>query len=142
LAKSSTTLKKGDNLPSRGKAKKTLMLEAIRSVCGSEDEFLRRVVAIALGGDDNGPNVQLLTLALQRIEPPLKATMPLVEFDFDSSKPIHDQATQIVVAMSNGIIPSDVGSTIVNSLTSMMKIQELTDFEERLKAIEDASDES
>ena len=36
----STTLKKGDKLPPRGKAKKSLMLDAIREVCGSEQEFL------------------------------------------------------------------------------------------------------
>lgn len=44
----STTLKKGDVLPPRGKGKKSLMLDAIRDVCGNEQDFLKQVVAIGL----------------------------------------------------------------------------------------------
>jgi hypothetical protein len=46
---------------------------------------------------------------------------------------------QIVNAIANGKIPSDIGHSIINTISSMLNIQEKTDFEERLKAIEDAS---
>jgi len=149
-----TTLKKGDNLPPRGKAKKTLMLDAIRSVCGNEEDFLKQVVSIGLGGwtkpePKEGeepvepifqtPNPVLLTLILNRIEPPLKSVSPNVEFKFRKGAKPHEQACDVMSAIAKGNIPSDIGGMFITSIQSMLKIQELTDFEERLKAIEDAS---
>jgi len=148
-----TTLKPGDNLPPRGKAKKTLMLEAIRDVCGNEQDFLKQVVSIGLGGwtqpeqnkEDQAepvfqnPNPMLLNMVLSRIEPPLKSVSPMVEFEFDIKGKPHEQALQVIDAMSKGKIPSDIGQILVASISSMLNIQEKTDFEERLKAIEDAS---
>lgn len=149
-----TTLKKGDNLPPRGKAKKTLMLEAIRSVCGNEQDFLKQVVSIGLGGwtqpeqkeDEDSvepvfqnPNPMLLNMVLNRIEPPLKSVAPMVKFKFNAKGKPHEQALQVLDAMAKGEIPSDVGGLFITSISSMLNIQEKTDFEERLKAIEDAS---
>jgi hypothetical protein len=138
-----TTLKKGDNLPPRGKGKKSLMLDAIRAVCIDEQEFLKRVVTIGLGDAVNeiAPNPTLLTLVLSRIEPPLKSVTPTFEFDFDPEADLHKQAKQVLDAMAKGKIPSDVGQLFITSISSMLNIQEKTDFEERLKAIEDASEQ-
>lgn len=141
-------------MPPRGKAKKTLMLDAIKAVCGNEKEFLEKVVSIGLGGwtqpeqkEDEPPvdpifhpsNPALLTLVLNRIEPPLKAISPNVEFTFRSDAKPHEQAADVMTAIASGEIPADIGQIFITSISSMLKIQELTDFEERLKAIEDAS---
>ncbi len=153
MAKSSTTLKKGDNLPKRGKAKKTLMLDAIREVCGDEKEFLRQVVEVGLGGAvKTGPdeddveyrqaNPMLLNMVLNRIEPPLKSVSPLVEFSFNKNAKPYEQALQVLEAVSSGKIPADIGSVFVTSISSMLNIQEKTDFEERLKAMEDQVDQT
>lgn len=142
-APTKTTLKKGDNLPARGKGKKSLMLEAIRAVCVDEQEFLKQVVTIGLGDAANeiSPNPTLLTLVLNRIEPPLKSVTPTYKFDFDPEADLHKQAKQVLDAMAKGEIPSDVGQLFITSISSMLNIQEKTDFEERLKAIEDASEQ-
>lgn len=123
-------------VPTRGKGKKTLMLDAIRAETGSEHEFLREVVKIGLGGDSGDPNPTLLGLVISRIEPPLKSTSPLVEFDFDKDLSVHEQAAQIITAMSKGKIAPDVGQMLISSISSMLKIQEVTDIEDRLKAME------
>ncbi|CAH9013330.1 coil containing protein, partial [Vibrio phage 199E37-1] len=124
----------------RGKGKRTLMLDAIRaSVEGGEAEFLKEVVTIALGkggGEDAKPNPQLLTLVLQRIEPPLKSTMPLIEFDFDETATPSIQASQVMKAVSEGVIAPDVGQLFIGSIASMLKITEITDLEDRIKALE------
>ena len=129
----------------RGKGKRTLMLEAIRaSVKGGEAEFLKEVVSIALGkdgGEDAKPNSQLLTLVLQRIEPPLKSTMPLIEFDFDESATPSVQASQVMKAVSDGVIAPDVGQMFIGSIASMLKISEVTELEDRIKALEAQGDE-
>lgn len=136
-----------DNQPEdrkpRGKAKKSLMLEAIRDVCKDEQEFLKKVVTIGLGDPtlELAPNPTLLTLVINRIEPPLKAIAPMVEFDFDPSLSPHEKADQILSAISDGKLAPDIGQMIINSITSMLKIQEVTDIDERLKAIEDLAND-
>ena len=132
-----TTLKKGDNLPPRGKAKKTLMLDAIRSVCkGGEQEFLEKLVTIGLGDKDIPPNPALLTLVINRIEPPLKAISPMVEFDFDSSDKPHVKADKILQAVSDGKIPPDIGQMFVSSIKAMIDIEEYTDLKDRIEKLE------
>ena len=129
---------KRKELPSRGKGKKTLMLDAVRATCGSEAEFLERVVEVAIGGDDTPPNMQLMTLVLQRIEPPMKSTMPLVDFTFDSNLKPNDQASQVLQAASEGKIAPDVANIFISSIASMLKIDEVTELQKRLEAIEDS----
>ena len=87
------------------------------------------------------PNPMLLSLVLNRIEPPLKSVTPTYKFDFDPEADLHKQAKQVLDAMAKGDIPSDVGQLFITSISSMLNIQEKTDFEERLKAIEDASEQ-
>lgn len=148
-----------DNQPEhkpRGKAKKTLMLQAIRDqVEGGEEEFLKRVVEFSIGHNGSPaieatetneavdeippepPHPKLLALVLSRIEPPLKATMPMVEFDFDISAKPHEQAAQVVEAVSNGEISPDIGHMFISSIKSMIEIHEFTDLKNRIEALED-----
>jgi hypothetical protein len=133
-----TSLKKGDNLPPRGKGKKSMMLAAIREVCGSEQEFLAHVVKAGIGDmhNDIAPNPTLLTLALNRIEPPLKAIAPMVEFDFDPKAKPHEQASQILKAVSNSYIAPDIGQMFIASIKSMIDIEEYTDLKNRIEKLE------
>ena len=152
MAKSSTNIEKDSrkDIPPRGKGKKSLMLEAIRDVCGNEQEFLRQVVAIGMGGvtkisaDDadeeefeyKQPNIMLLNLVINRIEPPLKAVSPMVEFKFRKGAKPHEQAEDIMVAVSEGIVPPDVGQMFVSSIKSMIDIEEYTALKERIEKLE------
>ena len=153
MAKSSTTIDKDirKELPARGKGKKSLMLEAIREVCGDEQEFLKQVVSIGLGGvtkisaDDadeeeheyKQPNVMLLNMVLNRIEPPLKAISPMVEFDFNPNSKPHEQADQILNAVANSQIAPDIGQMFIGSIKSMIDIEEYTDLKERIIKLEE-----
>lgn len=157
MAKSSTSFNEDaqpEERKPRGKGKKSLMLDAIRSVCGDEQDFLKQVVVIGMGGitkvsgpdedeefEYKQPNPMLLNMVLNRIEPPLKSVSPMVKFKFDINGKPHEQALQVLDAMAKGELPSDIGQLFVTSISSMLNIQEKTDFEERLKAIEDASEQ-
>jgi hypothetical protein len=132
---------KRKDLPPRGKGKKTLMLEAVRATCGSESEFLQKVVQTAIGDDKAKPNMQLMTLVLQRIEPPMKSTLPLVNFEFNENSKPHEQAAQVMKAVSDGDIPADVGGMFVNCITSMLKIEEVTSIKEDIDEIKKALEE-
>lgn len=133
----------------RGKGKKTLMLDAIKDTCGSEEEFLRQVVSIGVGGltkisapdedeeyEYKQPNTMLLNMVLNRIEPPLKATSPMVEFEFDSESKPHEQASQVLKAVSNGQLAPDIGQVFISSIKAMIDIEEYTDLKQRIESIE------
>ncbi len=129
-----------DNQPKgRGKAKKSLMLEAIKSVCGDEQEFLKQVVTIGLGDALNelAPNPALLTLVINRIEPPLKAISPMVNFEFNHKSKPHEQANQILQAVSDSQIAPDIGQMFISSIKSMIDIEEYTDLKERIEKLEE-----
>lgn len=123
----------------RGRGKKSLMLEAIRATCGSEEAFLQKVVTIGVGNPSDGidPNPTLLNMVLQRIEPPLKANNECVNFEFDPSLKPHEQATQVLNAASDGVIPPDVAAMFISSIQSMLKIEEVTEVKQRLDEIDE-----
>lgn len=128
----------------RGRGKKSLMLEAIRATCnGGEEEFLKKVVEAALGdpAKEIEPNTTLMNMVLQRIEPPLKANNECVSFEFDQKLKPHEQASQVLEAASKGLIAPDIASLFVSSIQAMLKIQEVVDFDERLKALEATSEQ-
>ncbi|HHZ71338.1 MAG TPA: hypothetical protein EYN54_13920 [Methylococcaceae bacterium] len=140
MTKADTKFSSTNQPKGRGKAKKSLMLEAIRSVCGSEQEFLNQVIKVGLGDAVNevAPNPTLLTLVLNRIEPPLKAIAPMVEFEFNSDAKPHEQANQILNAVANSQIAPDIGQMFIASIKSMIDISEWTDLKERIESLEAA----
>tara|TARA_R110002020_G_scaffold467302_1_gene690757 strand:- start:1174 stop:1614 length:441 start_codon:yes stop_codon:yes gene_type:complete len=136
----SITPERRKTMSPRGKGKKSLMLEAIRDVCGSEHDFLKKVVDIGLGDPklEIAPNPTLLTLALNRIEPPVKAIAPMVEFEFNKDLKPHEQAGQVLLAVSSGQIPPDIGQMFIGSIKSMIDIEEYTDLKDRIERLEAA----
>ena len=133
MAKSSTTFSK-DSQPvkGRGKSTRTKILEAFERLGKTEDGFYDLLTEKAFNPEDSFTFKELLN----RMAPIPKATSPLVEFDFDENASAHIQATQVIKAMADGKVPSDIGNLFVNSIQAMLKIQEVTDIDDRLKAIE------
>lgn len=152
MAKSKTSYEAGSKPPvgraPRGKGKKSLVLDAIRAHCttGGEDEYIQKVVEASLGDPSADPpipaNPQLITLLVNRIEPPMKSTMPLVEFDFKKGASPSEQASQIMYAASKGKITPDIAGLFISALSGMVKIQEFTDMTDRMEAIEKSMGES
>lgn len=122
----------------RGRGKRSLMLEAIRKeIEGGEIEYLKQIIRLSLGTGDGKPNSHLQSMVLQRIEPPLKSTMPFVEFDFDEKSKPHEQAASIMKAVSAGKISPDVGHVFISSITSMLKIEEVTQIKKDIDSIKE-----
>lgn len=116
----------------RGKSERTKILEAMKSEGTSEEEFYQLLVRRALNPEDNFGAPELL----KRMAPLAKATLPLVEFPFDEDAKPSSQAAQILDAASNGMIPPDVAQSFISSVSSMLKIDEVTELQKRLEAIE------
>ena len=111
MATSTTTLKKGDNLPSRGRSAKTLIIEMMREESlidlspkstkeQAEKAFLKHIAVRAFNPTDpnSGMCLSLLT--------------------------------------NNGFIPPDIANTFIQSIKAMIDIEEYTSLKERIEAIE------
>ena len=136
MAANSTTFGKGKQ-PSkrRGKSERTKILEAMSRVGKTEEGFYDELVARAENPDDNFTFKELMS----RLSPIPKAVAPTIKFDLDENGTISQKAEQIIVGISKGNIPPDLGNQLIVSMSSLMNIKEKTEFEDRLKAIEDAS---
>lgn len=117
----------------RGKAERTKILDAMKRESKSEEDFYDLLVRRAFNPDDSFGAPELL----KRLAPLSKATMPLVEFDFDSSATPSEQASQILDAAASGQIPPDIAQTFINAIASMLKIDEITELQKRLESIEE-----
>ena len=130
-----------DNQPKerkgRGKSERTKILEAMKRTGYDEEGFYDLLVQRAHNPDDSFSYGELL----KRIAPIQKAVMPHYSFEIDTKLDHHKQAQQVVNAISDGDIPADVGMMIIGSITNMLKIKEVTDFDKRLKQLEDSQDD-
>ena len=158
MAESSTSYKKGDkpssDRPTRGKAQKTLILEAIRESallnCGpdtskedAEREVFKFLAESAFNPTEETANVSntALQTLMKKGWPDVKAVAPCVKFDFDADADKSAQAIQIMNAVSNSEISPDTGVNLINALSSIIKIKEADEFENRLKALEQANND-
>lgn len=133
--KTTMTKETRKRMPGRGKSERVKILDAMKRCGKTENGFYDLLITKSHDEEDSFTFKELLI----RMSPIPKAVNPLYEFPFDEKGSHHKQSMQIVNAISKGKIPSDIGHSIINTISSMLNIQEKTDFEERLKVIEDAS---
>ncbi len=116
----------------RGKAERTKIIEAMQRQSKTEEDFYDYLVTRAFNPEDNFGAPELL----KRLYPIPKATLPLVEFEFDDKATPAIQAAQIMKASSDGKVAPDVANMFISSIASMLKIEEVTEIQKRLEEIE------
>jgi len=123
--------------PGRGKSERTKILEAMKRTGKSEEGFYDLLVEKAHNPEDSFAFGELL----KRLAPIKKSVAPLINFKLPEDAKPHEKADYVIKAIANGDIPADIGAIVITSITSMLKIQEVTDFEERLSDLERAKDD-
>lgn len=123
-----------DNQPKRGRGKseRTKILEAMERAGKTEDGFYELLIEKAHNPDDAFGFRELLS----RLSPIPKSVAPTVNFEFDSTANLHEQSGQILEAIARGDLPPDIGSAILTGISSMVRVKEVTDIDERLKKME------
>lgn len=143
-----TTLKKGDKLPPRGRAKRTLILDAIikeslldldKSATRDEAEgaLFGHMAKRALTIDDQNSGM-ILKILMDKGWASLKSNSELVNFEFSKDAKPHVQAAQVLKAASDGVIPPDIANTFISAIKSMIEIEEYTDLKDRIVKLEAA----
>jgi len=148
MATSSTTITKDNRLNAkpRGRSKRNIILEAIRSASllnaskdatneETEQLFFGHIAQRACNPEDQSSGM-LLKLLTDKGWSSLKQTSELVNFDFDEGALPHIQATQVLKAASDGIIPPDIANTFISAIKSMIDIEEYTALKDRIEKLE------
>ena len=128
-----------DNQPSkrRGKAQRTLLLEALKENNTTESDFYAAMVKRSMDAGDPA-SAQLMKEVLSRLYPQAKSTMPLVEFDFPSNATAVKKVDALEKAVSTGAIPGDLAKIMIDIIKAGMEISEITDLKDRIIALESA----
>lgn len=131
----------------RGPDKRTLILDAIMKTLvdadgvpfasreDAEKAMLAEIVKRAINVKDPA-SAQLMKEVLLRMTPVDKATLPSIEFPFPVDGTASEKITAVQAAVSSGILPVDMGNTMVNMIVSGIKVYEVTELAERLERIE------
>ena len=83
---------------------------------------------------EGGVYLQILT---SRAIPSYKPTLEPIKIDYDKNGTAVEKAAAVYNAVADGEVPADVGSMLIDSLSKMLNIEELTDLKSRLERIEE-----
>ena len=117
----------------RGKSERTKILEALKRNGKTESGFYDTLIERALDPDDTFA----LREVLNRFSPLKKSVMPDVEFNFNAKGTPVEQVSQLLDAVSNGDIPPDVASMLINSIKGAIEIEVNTELKGRIEKLED-----
>ena len=98
----------------------------------TEDGFYDLLTEKAFNPEDNFTFKELLS----RLSPIPRATSPLVKFDLPKDAKPHEKADYVLTAISQGEIPSDIGSICIGAIKAMIDIEEYTDLKARIIKLE------
>ena len=68
--------------------------------------------------------------------PPLKPTMDAFNFELEENASPSEKAQAILMAVSKGELPPDVGSMLIGASKAALDIDVMTDLKERIDALE------
>lgn len=121
--------------PTRGKAQRTLMLEALRRRGMTEEEFWDKVLTIAMTDGDLSQR-QMLQEVMLRLAPLPKSVDPVYEFDWMGAESPADKIDRLVNAVADGEIPADIASRVAATIKAGIEVREVTELAERLERLE------
>lgn len=121
----------------RGKAQRTLVLEALKAEGKDEAQFYQLMVERSLNAEDPS-SAMLMKELFSRLYPNAKPTMPMVNFDFPYNASSKAKVDALEKAVSECEIPVDVAKMMVDIIKSSMEIEKVTELMDRIESIEKA----
>lgn len=94
-------------------------------------EVARVVIDAALAGD-----MQAANIVLSRVAPALKQQAERVQFELDASRPLAEQAHQILVAVSEGKLDAETARTLIGCIQSVANVRAVEELEHRIILLE------
>lgn len=121
------------NRKTRGKCKRTMIIDGLKAAGETEEGFWKLLIEQALGGDQ-----QMMTLVAKKLFPDTKATYDKYNISIKKGANRLDRAEAILQTALTGDIPIDVAERFLTSLADVAKVEEVDSILERLAVIEEA----
>lgn len=97
----------------------------------NSEALMQRLIDLALEGD-----MTALKICIDRICPPLKAQSQPVTIDYNSNQGLTETAKQILQQVTQGHIPPDIGTQLINSIMTITRTKDIEEIQKRIEAIE------
>ena len=132
----------------RGKSFKNILMDAIqaKSLLGVDKDasrediervFITHIATRATDADDKD-SATLLKELINKSYPTLKSALAPIKFDLPTSANPIEMANAIMKAVSEGIIPPDIGVMLIQATKHSIDIEMATEIKDRLAAIEES----
>ncbi len=123
--------------PAKARTYRNVLLDALKTANKpmSEVEFVTYYVNEAMESEPAQASAMLREIFL-RINPIPKPVAPPIEFDFPSDGSAIDKVNSIIHGVSIGIIPTDLGKSMVDMIKVGLDILEVTELAQRLERLE------
>jgi len=116
----------------RPKGKLSQSTELAKNLLAENSESLiQKLIELALDGD-----MTALKICIDRICPPLKAQSQAVDIDYNKNQSLTQTAKQILEQVTQGNIPPDVGTQLINSIITITRTKDIEEIQQRIEAIE------
>ena len=135
MAKSKTSFDSNNqpvDRPPRGQSFKTKLIESLKRKNMTEDDFIDMLVERAIA--DGGVFLQEL---LKRYNPvPKQSHESIIVEGWPKDGTPAEKANKVLDCITDGTIPPDVGSILIEAISKSLGIEEVTELAKRLEAIE------
>lgn len=122
------------NPQGRPKGSKNRTTKLLESLGNDLEVLLDTTKRAALSGD-----MVAMRILLDRLLPPRKATVPDIEVPYlEQANTISQKVDAILHAIGRGEVPADIGSQLITALGTAARIEEITQFKDRLEGLEQA----
>lgn len=136
----------------RGPQRRTMLLNALKDLGKTEEEFYSFCIQVALGQlevEEDGkriqskPDIMMLKDVLRRVFPENKPTFPEFEVpEFKEEDTLLEKATCILDAIALGEIPVDAGKLMIDIMNTLGTIEERDELKARIEALEEKLERS
>lgn len=101
------------------------------------EALIKKAVELAMNGDATA-----LRLCLDKLAPAPKATAELIRVPaLRDAETLTGKASAILDAVGAGMVPPDVGVSLLSALSSVARVIETDELERRIAALEELTDE-
>lgn len=123
--------------PAKARTYRNVLLEALKKSNKpmSEVEFVTYYVNEAMESEPVQASAMLREIFL-RINPVPKPVAPPVEFEFPSNGSAIDKVNAIISGVASGLIPTDLGKSMVDMIKVGLDVLEVTELAVRLEKLE------
>ena len=123
--------------PAKARTYRNVLLEALKKSNKpmSEVEFVTYYVNEAMESEPVQASAMLREIFL-RINPVPKPVAPPVEFEFPSNGSALDKVNAIISGVASGLIPTDLGKSMVDMIKVGLDVLEVTELAVRLEKLE------